>query len=342
MFRFEHPEFLWALALIPLLVAFYILMNRYRKRDMQRFGELGLVFKLVPEYSQRKHNVKFIIGMIALAFLTIAWANPQRGSKKQKVKRESVDVFIALDVSQSMMSQDIQPSRMERAKRFVADLTDALKGNRIGSVVFAGNAYLQMPLTTDYSAAKLFAKSANSGMAPTQGTALAEAIKLVQQSFKRDDKHQKALVIVTDGEDHEAEVEETASDALADGIVIYTIGVGTIDGANIPTFEDGIQDVKRDINGEVVVTSLNENMLRSVAKAGGGNYFNLKTDRKIISQLKERIEQLDKREFEQRIFEAYESYFQIPLAIGLLLIILEFLLDFRKSRWWIGRDLFNV
>ncbi len=342
MFQFEHPEFFWAFAAFPLMIAFFVMTGLYRKRAMQRFGENSLLMQLMPEYSTKKHLVKFIIFMIAMTFLVIAWTNPQRGTKKQKVKRESVDVFIALDLSKSMLAQDIAPNRMERAKRFVSDLTDALKGNRIGTVIFAGNAYLQMPLTTDYSAAKMFARSANTQMVPSQGTALKEAIKIVMESFERDDKHQKALVIVTDGEDHEKEVVELASEALADGIVIYTVGVGTIDGAPIPVFENGVERMKRDIGGEIVTTRLNEDMLRNVAKAGGGNYFNIKADRKIISKLKERVEQLDKRSFEQRVFETYDSYFQIPLFIGILLIVLEFMLDFRKSRWWGSRDIFDV
>jgi Ca-activated chloride channel family protein len=334
MFRFEHPEFLWALAFLPVIIGFFIMMSRYRKRALLRFGDMALLGRLMPDFSKNKPVIKFSLLMISMIFLIIAWANPQWGTKKQKVKRESVDVFIALDVSKSMLAQDISPNRMERAKRFVGDMTDALKGNRIGSIVFAGNAYMQMPLTTDYSAAKLFAKSASTRMAPSQGTAISEAIDLTMETFGRDSKYQKALIIVTDGEDHEEEAMEKASEALADGIVIYTVGIGTAAGGNIPIFQNGVAEFKKDEAGNIVTTKLNEGMLRDVAKAGGGNYFNLNNnDRKVIAEIKQRVEQLDKRVFEQRVFEEYDSYFQYFLFVGLLFLVGEFLLDFKKNKF---------
>jgi Ca-activated chloride channel homolog len=346
MFRFEHPEFLWAFGAIPVLIGFFITMIKARKRAIQRFGEEGLLLRLMPEFSQQKHTVKFIILMVALLFFIIAWANPQWGTKKQKVKRESVDVFIALDVSQSMMAEDITPNRMERAKKFVSNLTDALKGNRIGTIVFAGNAYLQMPLTTDYSAVKIFAKSANTDMTPTQGTAIGEAIQLVIKSFERDDKHQKAMIVITDGEDHEDEAIKLANEAAGDGIVIFTVGVGTVEGGTIPALDEmtGTISLKRDVNGDVVQSKLNEQMLRDIAEEANGNYFNLQDqEKKIISEIADRVGKLEKREFEQRIFEEYDSYFQYFLAFGLLLFVAEFMLDFRKSRWWwVNKDIFKV
>lgn len=345
MFRFEHSELLWAFVAIPILIGFFITMIKLRQHAVKRFGEEGLLAQLMPEFSQNKHIVKFSILMVALVFLIIGWANPQFGTKKQKVKRQSVDVFIALDVSKSMLAEDITPNRMERAKKFVVDLTDALKGNRIGSIIFAGNAYLQMPLTTDYSAAKLFAKSSNTRMAATQGTAIGEAITMVIKSFERDDKHQKAMIIVTDGEDHEDETIKLANEAASDGIVIYTVGVGTSAGATIPEIGlDGNVSLKRDVNGDIVRTKLNEAMLRNIAKEANGNYFNLESNYgKIVASIKDRIEKLEKREFEQRVFEEYDSYFQYFLGFGLLLLIAEFMLDFRKSRWWwVKQDIFKV
>lgn len=344
MFRFEHPEFLWAFAALPILLGFFLTMVQGRKKAVERFGEESLLLRLMPEFSQRKHFVKFGLLMLSLVFFIVAWANPQWGTKKQKVKRESVDVFIALDVSKSMLAQDITPNRMERAKKFVGDLTDALKGNRVGSIIFAGNAYLQMPLTTDYSAAKLFAKSSNTNMAPTQGTAIGEAIQLTMETFGRDDKHQKALVIITDGESHDDEALKLANEAASDGIVLYTVGVGTAAGAPIPEPGNGIEAYKTDLEGEVVQSKLNEEMLRDLAKEGGGNYYNLQNnDRKIVASLKAKIEQLDKRAFEQRVFEEYDSYFQYFLFLGLVIFIAEFMLDFRKSRWWwVKKDIFKI
>jgi len=343
MFQFEHPEFLWAFLILPVLVAFFVAMRLYQKRALKRFGEEGLLARLMPEFSKNKHTVKFIILMIASAFLIIAWANPQWGTKKQKVKRQSVDVYIALDISKSMLAEDVQPSRLERSKRFVGELVDALKGNRIGNIIFAGHAYLQMPLTDDYSAAKMMVQSSTTEMAPTQGTAIGEAIQLVMKSFERDDKHQKALIVISDGEDHEEKAMELASEAKASGVFVYTVGVGTEYGGTIPENRNGLKQSKRDKDGNVVVTKLNQGMLRDVAKAGGGNYFNLKTDKNIVSALNQRIEQLEKREFEHQRFDEYNSYFQYFLFFGILLIVLEFLLDFRKSRLWVNRrDIFKV
>lgn len=343
MFRFEHPEFLWAALILPVLIAFFIAMRLYQKRALKRFGEEGLLMRLMPEFSKNKHIAKFIILMIASVFLIIAWANPQWGTKKQKVKRQSVDVYIALDISKSMLAEDVQPSRLERSQRFVNELIDALKGNRIGNIIFAGHAYLQMPLTNDYSAAKMMVQSSTPNMAPTQGTAIGEAIQLVMKSFERDDKHQKALIVISDGEDHEEQAVELASEAKASGVFVYTVGVGTEYGGTIPEYKNGLKQSKRDKEGNVVVTKLNQGMLRDVAKAGGGNYFNLKTDRKIVSSLNQRIEQLEKREFEAQQFEEHDSYFQYFLFFGILLIVLEFLLDFRKSRLWVNRrDIFKV
>ena len=279
--------------------------------------------------------------------LIIGYANPQWGAKREKAKRKSVDVFIALDISTSMLATDISPNRLERAKRFTQQLIEELKGERIGTIIFAGNAYLQMPLTTDYSAVNLFAKSANTRMVPTQGTAISEAIQLVIKSFERDDKHQKAMIIITDGENHEDEAIKLANEAGSDGIMIYTIGIGTTKGATIPVINNatGQTSPKRDVNGDIVQSKLNEEMLRDIAKEANGNYFNLKNnnDRKIIAQVADKINKLEKREFEQRVFEEYESYFQYFLAFGLLLFVAEFMLDFRKSRWWwVKKDIFKV
>ena len=343
MIRFEHPEFFWAFAALPLLIAFFLVVKMYRKKAIVKLGEEHLLTQLMPDFSNKKINVKFIIWMLALVFLIIAAVNPQGGFKKQQAKTESVDVFIALDISKSMLAQDVSPNRMERSKRFVSDLIGELRGNRIGSIIFAGDADIQMPLTDDYAMAQTLAKSTNTKMAIAQGTAIKEAIELTMKSFQKNDDHQKAMIIVTDGEDHEEGVIKKASEALADGIVIYTVGVGTAGGANIPIFMDGVAELKRDIDGNIVTTKLNEEMLRDIAKTGGGNYFNLtNNDDQIIANLKERIDQLDSRHFNQQDFQARESYFQYPLAIALILLIAEFLMSFKNSTWLGNRDIFEV
>jgi len=342
MFRFEYPDHLYALLLIPLLVGFFIAMTYLRKRAIERFGESSLLVQLMPGVSKYKHAVKFTLLTVALAFLVIAWANPQFGTKVQKVERKSADVFIALDVSRSMWTEDIAPSRMDRASRFTQNLIESLAGERIGLILFAGNAYMQMPLTTDYAAALLFAKSANPDLAPSQGTSIADAIQLAQRSFDEENKNYKALIVITDGEDHEGEAITLAEESNADGLLIFTVGVGTENGSLIPTTVNGYTDYLRDNSGNPVRSALNEDLLRDIAQAGDGSYFNLNAgEEAIVSAVRAGIDQLEKQEMEQRVFDEYNSWFQLPLGIALVLLIIEFFISYRKSRILEGRDLFS-
>ncbi|MEM1319144.1 MAG: VWA domain-containing protein [Bacteroidota bacterium] len=342
LFRFEHSEYLYVLLAIPVLAVFFTLTWYARKKALARFGENSLVARLMPQVSRYKHLIKFGLLLLALSVLVIGWANPQWGTKREKAKRKSIDVFIALDISQSMMSEDIRPNRLERAKQFAQKLIMELKGERIGTIIFAGNAYLQMPLTTDYAAAMLFMKSANTRMAPSQGTAISEAISLSERSFEEDNKNHKALVIITDGENHDEEALEQAKTANDNGLLIYTIGVGTARGGLIPTVVAGRQDYKRDKTGNPITSQLNESMLRELADAGEGAYFNLVEGDKILGSLRESINRIEKKEFEQRSFTEFESYFQYFIALGMLLIIIEFLLPYSKSKWWEGKDIFKA
>ena len=343
MFRFEHAEHLWALVLIPILLAFYLVARYYKKHLLRKFGSSDLMARLMPSMSNLMHGLKFVFLLTAISLLVISWANPQWGSKKEKVKRKSVDVFIALDISQSMLAQDVPPNRLERAKRFAQDLIVGLKGERLGTIIFAGNAYLQVPLTTDYAAADLFIKSANPNMAPSQGTAIADAIDLAERSFEEDNKNHKALIIITDGENHDEEALERAKTANSNGLLIFTVGVGTEEGSFIPTFVGGRSDFKRDETGNPVRTKMNEAMMKDLAEAGDGNYFNLLggSDR-VMEILQGKINAMEKREFEQRVFTEYESYFQYFLGGALLFLLLEFFVSYRKNKYLENRDLFEV
>ena len=343
MFKFEHPEHLYALLMLPVFIVFFILMRYARKRAIEQFGDTSLMRYLMPQVSNYKHTTKFVLLLFALVFLIIGWSNPQWGTKKEKVKRKSVDVFVALDISQSMMAQDIAPSRLERARKFSQNLIDELKGERIGTIIFAGNAYLQVPLTTDYAAAQLFIKSANPNMAPSQGTAIADAIDLAERSFEEENKNHKALVIITDGENHDNEALERAKEANSNGLLIFSVGVGTEKGSFIPTVIGGRADYKRDKTGNPVRSSLNETMLKDLADAGDGVYFNLASGSdKVAEALRTRIDSVEKRELEQRVFNEYESYFQYFIAVALLLIIVEFLISYRRNKYLQSRDIFNV
>ncbi|MEM6967554.1 MAG: VWA domain-containing protein, partial [Bacteroidota bacterium] len=246
MFRFEDVEHLYAFGVIPVLIGVFLLMWYARKQAMEKFADVSLLDQLVPQMSKYKHTIKFSLLMLGLALLIIGFANPQWGKKMEKAKRKSVDVFIALDISESMLANDISPNRLERAKRFAQQLVDELKGERMGTIIFAGNAYLQMPLTTDYAAAQLFLRSANTKMAPTQGTAIAEAIDLAERSFEQTNKQHKAMVIISDGENHDDEAIARAQEANENGMLIFTVGVGTPQGSLIPIEMAGFTDYKKD------------------------------------------------------------------------------------------------
>lgn len=341
MFRFENSIYLYGLAFIPVLILFFVATWYYRKRALNRFGNPDLLEQLMPDWSRYKHTVKFILLVTTLAFLIVGWANPQWGSKKEKVKRKGIDVFIALDVSRSMLAQDISPSRLDRSKRFAQNLVDQLKGENLGLILFACNAYMQVPLTTDYAFARMFVTTANPGMAPSQGTAISEAIALSEQSFPEENQKHKALIIISDGEDHDGEAVAAAATAKENGLLTFTIGVGEASGSFIPVRQGGREDYLRDRTGNPVKSQLNEEMLREVAQAGGGDYFNLLAGSdEVMKALKMRIDAIEKRELELRSFTEYESYFQYFIGMGLILLILEFLLSYRKNKYLGDKDIF--
>ncbi len=342
MIRFEQPEHLYFLLVIPVLVLLFSVAMVARKRRMTRLGNSELLQRLMPERSKYKLGLKFGILAFALLLLGIGWANPQRGTKTRKVNRKSIDVFIGLDISQSMMAQDFVPNRLERAKRFARTLNEKLAGERLGLIIFAGNSYLQVPLTTDYAAMDLMIRSANPNLAPTQGTAIAEAVDLAERSFPEENTNHKVLILISDGENHEPEAIQRVQTAKANGLTVFTIGVGTEEGSFIPILVNGRSDYKRDTDGTPVRSQLNEEMLRNVAKEGGGSYFNLANEsEEVITALRQRVDQLEKRELEQRIFDEYNSYFQYFLFPAILLILIEFLLHYRRNDYFAGKDLFK-
>ncbi len=331
MFRFEHDYYLIYLAgLVPLVVLLYLSWIWYQKQG-SKLGEMGLIRQITVFQSARKRKWSQILTLLIFALLIIAWANPQWGAKREKVKTRSTDIFIALDISNSMYCEDVAPSRLELARKFTLDLIEELKGERIGLILFAGNAYLQMPLTTDYAAAQIFVRSANPGMAATQGTALGDAIDKATEGFTGDPKFHRTLIIISDGEDHDAEAIEKARAAQDDGMLIFTVGVGTAEGSFIPIQTRGSQDWKRDNQGQPVRTSLNETLLNELASVGGGEYFYLNGTTTILNALDNKIENLEKEEFEERSFTSYESYFQLFLGGAVVLLILQWLLNSNLS-----------
>ena len=340
MFRFEHPEHLYYLLGLPLLIAFFVLVYFWRKRTWVRLGDAPLLKELAPQRATYKHRTKWVLYTLALTLLVVGWANPQWGTKTETVMQESADVILALDISESMLAEDVSPSRMERAKRFAQELVTRLRGDRIGVIIFAGNAYLQLPLTNDYSAVQLFLKSASPSMAPSQGTAIGQAIELAGRSFEATEGGNQALIVITDGENHEGEAPEQAAAAAGAGTQVYTVGVGTEQGAPIPVVFGGRRDYKRDQSGQVVQSRLNPTMLRDLATRGGGDYVALLDNTATADLLESRIERLQRREVQQRSFSEYASYFQYFLGAAFVLLLIEWLLSYRRNRLLAGRQLY--
>ena len=342
MFRFEETDWLYVLGAIPFLVASFLLALRWRKKLLAKFGDYSTVIRLVPDLSRFKHAFKFALLMVGLTLLIIAMANPQWSSKREKVTRKSIDLYLALDISRSMLAMDITPSRIDRATRFAQTIVDNFKGERMGFIIFAGNAYVQVPLTIDYAALKLFLTSANPDLAPTQGTAISDAIDLAERSFGPENKSHKVLIIISDGENHDEEALESAKTAADNGLIVFTIGAGTPEGSFIPITYNGRSDFLRDETGNPVKSALNEDLLKELAQIGKGNYYNLLSDPEaIVQSLKENVEQMEKRDFEQRVFSDYESYFQYFMAVALLFFFIEFIIAYSKNNLE-RKDIFKV
>ncbi len=334
MFRFENQEYLWfLLGSIPLAILLMLGLKWYLGQSV-KVGEASLLETLTNDNPLPSKKWIHVLSLIIFICLIVAWANPQWGAKRQKVTAKSADIFIALDISTSMYCQDVAPSRLDQAKRFALQLTDQLRGERIGLILFAGNAYLQMPLTADYAAAEIFIQSASPELAGTQGTTIGDAIRKAQDGFTRDDKYHRVMVIITDGEDHDADALEMAKLAHQEGMIIFTVGVGTANGSFIPIVARGTEDWKRDEQGQPVRTKLNETLLQAVAQAGGGDYFYLINSNNILQEIDQKVDALEKREFEERSFTEYESYFQIFLALGILGIILQWIFS---NNLWTGK-----
>ncbi len=332
MLRFAHPEHLYALFALPVILLLFIVANRFRKKSLLKFGEIPLVSKLTKTHSSSKPVVRIILFLFAYSLLIVGWANPQLGTRLEEVKREGVDVIIALDVSNSMKAEDIRPNRLERAKQSISRLIDQLQNDRIGIIVFAGNAYVQLPITSDYAAAKLFLSSIDTDIIPTQGTAIGSAINLALKSFVGQDNKHKALVIITDGENHEDDAVEAAKAANEEGIIIHTIGFGSPEGAPIPVYRNGIQiDFIKDKDGNTVLTKLNELALQQISAEGKGEYIRATNSDDGLSRILSRIAGMEKKTFGTKQYTGYEDRFQYFLAAALLLLFLDSLISNRRN-----------
>lgn len=344
MFRFENIEYLYFIGLIPILILIYFLGLWINKRNISKFGSADLVKRLMPNFSLAKQHIKFVLYILGLIMFCFAYANPQWGFKKAKVKAKSTDVFIAMDISQSMMAEDISPNRLERAKRFTTKLLKKLRSEKVGLIFFAGNAYLQVPVTHDVASVEMFVKSANTAQAGTQGTAIAQAIALCEESFDIDEdrkNYKKALIVITDGENHEQEVINAAKKAKENGIIVYTVGVGTEAGDYVMVNTRGYKEVKKDIDGNPVRSSLNVQMIKDLAEAGGGLSYLINDEKQVIDGISNDLSKLEKKESEQQAFSDYNSYFQYFLFLSFIFLLIELLVSNVKNRTSLTERLFG-
>jgi Ca-activated chloride channel family protein len=332
MFRFAHLEYLNLLYLLPVLVAIFWFLGRNRKKLLQNFADKELHKTLFPTDSNLKRWTKFVIILLALTCLVFAAANPQVGTKMQEVKQTGIDVFILLDVSNSMMAEDIKPNRLEKAKYQISNLINKLRGDRIGLIIFAGQSYVQIPLTTDYSAANLFLSAVDVNSVPSQGTAIASAINLATASFDTLST-QKVIIAITDGEDHEGDVQKAVENALSRAIKIYTIGLGSEGGVPIPVYNNRNQLVgfKKDRDGNTVLTKLDEEALKRIAIEGNGRYFRGTNYEDHLDKIYTELSELEQTEFGVKKVTDYEDRFYFFLIPALILLVIEFFISEKKS-----------
>ena len=320
MFRFESPIYLWLLWLIPLLAVIRFCCYRLRKKHLLRLGEKALVSLLMPDVSKVRPTVKFWLMMAALALIIVMLARPQMGSKISHEERNGIETIIAVDVSNSMLAEDVVPSRLQKSKMLVESLVDHFTNDKIGLVVFAGDAFVQLPITTDYVSAKMFLQDINPSMIQTQGTDLARAISLSMSSFTQQQGLGKAIILITDGEDHEGGALEAAKEAKKKGINVFILGVGSTKGAPIPL---GGGDYMRDNAGNTVMTALNEQMCRDVAKAGSGTYIHVDNTSDAQERLNNEISRLQKGETDNVVYSEYNEQFQAFALLAVILLIIE-------------------
>lgn len=344
MYRFEHNIYLWALLVVlPLIIIVFYWIQNWKKRKLKQFGDANVIQRLMPHISRKLAIVKFVLYTFAMLFLLIGLANLQFGTKLQEVKREGIDLMIALDVSNSMMAEDLTPNRLERSKRAIYQLIEKLHNDRLGIIVFAGDAYVQLPITTDYSAAKLFLETIGTDIVPTQGTSIGSAIDLALESFDFENGTSKAIVVITDGENHEEDAIQNAKEALDRDVSVHTIGMGSENGAPIPIYKQGKQiGFRTDNQGNTVVSKLNETMLKQIADAGNGSYVRANNANAGLKIIMSEIDKMEKKEFGSKTFKEYEDRFQLFLIIALVLLIVEFFISNRKSNKLGGINLFEV
>lgn len=340
MFRFAHSELLYLLLVIPLLIIFYMVMVNKKKKAIAEFGNPELLKPLMPLVSFKRGAWKFVMILVALSFVIIGVAGPQFGSKLQQVKKQGVELMVVLDVSNSMLAQDIKPNRLEKAKMAISRMLEKLSDDKVGMIVFAGDAYVQLPITTDYSSAKLFLSNINTDIVPVQGTAIGAAIDLAAKSFTPESETSKAIIVITDGENHQDDAVAAARVAHEKGMTIHTIGMGLEQGAPIPDMGNSGQFMK-DGSGNVVVSKLDERTLQEIAKAGEGMYVRASNTDVGLPRLLDEVGKMEKSMLEEKVYTDYAEKYQYFILVGLFFIFVEFMILGRRNKRFMKINIFN-
>ena len=342
MFRLDEKIWFWTILVIPVIVLVFILVQVWKKSAQKKFANLALLKRLSPNQSLFKSVLKLIVLCAAFLFLVLALVNPKIGTKLETVRSQGVDIVFAVDVSKSMLAEDIAPNRIEKSKQLVTQIINSLGSDRVGIIAYAGKAFPQLPITTDYAASKMFLQNMNTDMMTSQGTAIREAIELAKTYYDDEEQTNRILVIISDGEDHEGDAAEIAEEANDQGIRIFTIGVGNESGGPIPIKRNGvILNYKKDRNGETVITKLNEDTLREIAQEANGVYINGSSTSEVVDTIKDLLDKMDKKEFESKQIADFKDQFQWFLGFGILFLFIDIFLLERKTEWLKKLNLFN-
>ncbi len=342
MYQLEEKIWFWVLAIIPVIILLFLVLQFWKKHAQKKFADKKLLKKLSPNQSLFKSVLKLIVICLALVSISIALVNPKVGTKLETVKREGVDIVFAVDVSKSMLAEDIAPNRLEKSKQLVTQIINNLASDRVGIIAYAGKAFPQLPITTDYASAKMFLQNMNTDMLSSQGTAINEAIELAKTYYDDDEQTNRVLIIISDGEDHSEEAANVAQEASEEGIRIFTIGVGDIKGGPIPIKRDGVVlNYKKDNNGETVITRLNEETLKTIANEANGVYINGKNTNDVVENIRDILNKMDKKEFEAKQFADFKDQFQWFLVFAIALLFIDIFLLERKTAWLKKLNLFN-
>ena len=342
MFRLDEKIWFWTILVIPAIVLVFILVQVWKKSAQKKFANLALLKRLSPNQSLFKSVLKLVVLCAAFLFLLLALVNPKIGTKLETVRSQGVDIVFAVDVSKSMLAEDIAPNRIEKSKQLVTQIINSLGSDRVGIIAYAGKAFPQLPITTDYAASKMFLQNMNTDMMTSQGTAIREAIELAKTYYDDEEQTNRILVIISDGEDHEGDAAEIAEEANDQGIRIFTIGVGNENGGPIPIKRNGvILNYKKDRNGETVITKLNEDTLREIAQEANGVYINGSSTSEVVDTIKDLLDKMDKKEFESKQIADFKDQFQWFLGFGILFLFIDIFLLERKTEWLKKLNLFN-